>query len=221
MSAWWRLARKDLLVEARGKDTFTAMLVTALLVATVGVLAFRDAGEPAAVAAGVLWAGLVFAAGLGYGRAFLSEKDRGTWDALMALPVERGTLYLAKATGNATVTLVVAALALPTFLFLAGTPVTWAAAGLVAVTILLGGVGLAASGTILAALAAATRARETLLPVLLVPVTLPVLIAAVAATRRALEGAGWPDVQGSILLLAGYDLAFLAASWILFEIVVE
>lgn len=216
-----RLAAKDLLVEARAKESFTAMLVLALLVATVGLLAFRDAADAPAVAAGVLWAGLAFAASLGYARSFLAERDRGTWDALLALPVERGTIYSGKVLVNYAVTLVVAALALPAYLFLAGHAVGLAGALIVALAVALGALGLAASGTILAALAAATRARETLLPVLLVPVVLPVLIAGVGVTRAALAGEGWPAVQGGILLLAGYDLAFLAASWLLFDVVAE
>ena len=221
MRAALRLAAKDLRAELRSKESATAMLVLALLVAGVGLVAFGREAARAPVAAAVLWTGLTFAASLGFGRAFLAERDRGTWDALLALPVERGTLYLGKVLANVAVVLAVALVALPVYLAFAGARPSAAPLALLALVVLLGAVGLAASGTLLAAVAAETRAREALVPVLLVPVVFPVLIAAVGATRDALAGEGFEALRGELALLVGYDMAFLAASWLLFESVVE
>lgn len=215
------IAAKDARVELRSREVLTATLLLGFLVVAIGLLAFRArAGDPD-VASGVLWIGLAFAASLGFGRAFLAEKDRSTWDALLALPVERGSLFLGKALANLGVLALVALVACPAYVAFAGAAFSPASLGLFAVVLALGLVGLAAAGTILAALAAETRARETLVPVLLAPVALPLLVAGVSGTRDALAGAGFPDVQGEILLLLGYDLAVAAASWLLFEYVVE
>lgn len=215
------LAAKDARVELRARELLSATMMLGFLVVAVGLLAFGGGAGRADAAAGVLWIGFAFASALGFGRAFLAEKDRGTWDALLSLPVERGSLYLGKVASNLGLLLVVAIVAVPAYFAIARVAWSPASIAIVAIVVALGCTGLAASGTILAALAAETRARETLVPVLLAPVALPVLIAAVAGTREALAGAGFPAVRGELMLLLGYDVALLAASWLLFDYVVE
>ncbi len=221
MPAWVRLALKDVRVEARGRETLLAMALVGFASVAVGLLAFHDAAaESAEVASGVLWIALSFAAALGLARAFGAEKDRGTLDTLLTLPIERGTVYLAKAASSFLLLLVVAFVTVPAYIFAAGlaVPAQWPA--LVALFVL-GALGLAATGTMLSALAAQTRSRDLLLPVLMFPLLVPLLIATVHGTHDVLHGEPFSEWRSEILLLAGYDIAFLAASIPLFEAAVE
>lgn len=215
MTGWLRVAAKDLRVELRARETLLPLALTALLVVAVGALAFHDVHERSAVAAGTLWIGLAFAAATGLARSFGAERDRGTLDTLLSLPLDRSAVYLGKALASLASLLVVALLVLP-LLFAAGAPfpAQWAALLLV---VLLGCAGLAATGTMLSLLAAQARGRDLLLPVLLLPLVVPLLIAAVHGTLDLLDGRPFAEWRPELLLLLGYDVAFAAASALLFE----
>jgi heme exporter protein B len=171
----------------------------------------------AAVAPGVLWVTFTFAGVLTLGRAFAREQDRGTLEGLLLSPVDRGTLYLAKLLANATFMLIVEAVTLPVFVALFNVQVDW---GLMLAIVLLGTVGFAGVGTLLAAMAANSRARELLLPLLLFPLAVPVLLATVKATGQAL-GNSDGETQPWLGLLAAFDVIFLTISWLAFDVVVE
>jgi heme exporter protein B len=213
---WWRVAAKDARVELRGRATLVPALLTGLLVVVVGLLAFHDASERALVAAGVLWIGLAFAAALGLARAFGAERDQHTLDVLLTLPAERGSLYLGKVAASFATILLVALVLVPVYL-VAGDEAIPAEWPLLLVVLLMGALGLAATGTMMSALAATARSRETLLPVLLVPLLVPLLLATLDGTEAALSGEPFAAWRNELLILAGYDLAFLAASTLLFE----
>ncbi len=215
-AAWWRVAGKDVRVELRSRATLVPALLTGLLVVVVGLLAFHDLPERGMVAAGVLWIGLAFAGALGLARAFGAERDRGTLDVLLTLPVERGHVYLGKVAASFATILLVALVLVPVYLVAGGEPVPLQWPGLLLV-LTLGALGLAATGTMMSALASGARGRETLLPVLLVPVLVPLLLASVHATQDALAGLPFARWRAEVLVLVGYDLAFLAASTLLFE----
>lgn len=214
--AWWRVAAKDARVEMRSRATLVPALLTGLLLVVVGLLAFHDLPERGLVAAGVLWIGLAFAAALGLARAFGAERDRGTLDVLLTLPAERGQVYLGKVVSSFGTILLVALVLVPVYLLAGGEPVPgqWPALLLV---LALGALGLAATGAMMSALASGARGRETLLPVLLVPILVPLLLACLDATEGALNGEPVSAWRNELLILAGYDLAFLAASTLLFE----
>lgn len=220
MSAGWlRIAAKELRSEARAKETLTPLLLVGALVVVIGALAFHDLGGDARVTSGVVWIGLAFASVAGAGRAFGGERDRGTLDTLLALPVERGAVYAGKAAAHFVLALVAALVLVPTWLLASGgAPAgAWPALGLVVV---LGALGLAATGALLSALAANTRARDALLPVLLLPLLIPLLVSTTHATTDILQGLPFAEWRGELLILAGYDLAFVAASWLLFDFAV-
>lgn len=214
--AWLRVAAKDARVELRARDALQAVLLTGLLVVVVGLLAFHDVEERASVAAGVLWIGLAFAASLGFARAFGAERDRGTLDTLLALPVERGHVYLGKVASSFLTVLVVALVLVPVYLVAGREPVPaqWPALLLL---LALGALGLAATGGMLSMLAAQARSRDALLPVLLAPLAVPLLLAAVHGTMDLLANESFAQWRPELLLLVGYDVAFLAASTLLFE----
>lgn len=211
------IALKDLRVEARARELAAAGLLTGFLAVAIGAVALGDAADKPAVVAGVLWLALSFAACLSLARGFTAEVDRGTLEILLLLPVERGALYAGKALASFALLAALAVVLVPVAIVFLGAASATALAALPVV--LLGVAGLAAAGTLLASLAAHTRAREALLPVLLLPVALPVLLAALPATRAALAG-GAVEVS-DLSLLAGYDIALLAVSYLLFEFAAE
>jgi heme exporter protein B len=201
------LARKDLLLELRSRDTVPAMLlfvVSALVVFHFSLPA--DASENAAY--GLLWVGLIFTAFLGLVRAFVAEREESMLDGLLLAVRDLSAIWLGKGLSMVAFLTLAAGLALPAFaLFFE--PVGWS---LVA-AVLLANLGLAAVGTLLAAMAAASRARELLLPLLFLPLVIPLVVGGVGATAA--------DDPGRYLAFLGlYDAVFAILSWATFEYVV-
>lgn len=212
---WGAIARKDLLEEARAREALVPLLLVGLSVVAIGLLAFHDVGEGDATRAGILWMGLALAAGTSLSRAFAAERDRGTLDALLTLPVDRGEVFLGKALASWALLALAAAVLAPALL-VAGGALPGSPLGLAAI-LGLGTLGLAATGTMLSALASQARARDVLLPVLLLPLLVPVLLAGVHGTMDALSGAPAAAWTPEVLVLLGYDVAFLAAGFLLFD----
>lgn len=215
-----RVAAKDLTIEWRTRELLDAALLGALAMAVVAGVGLAAVPESPERLAAVLWTGILVASLVPLARSFTGEADRGTLDVLLALPVERGAILLGKVLSNLAVTLAAAAVLLLAYLALFGGGLGEGALGLLP-TVLLGALGVSLAGSVLAAVAAQTRGREALLPVLLFPLLLPVLLSAIPATIHALRGDGPAGFLGELQLLLGYDLLFLAASWLLFEFVVE
>jgi heme exporter protein B len=212
---------KELLVEARTRETVLAGAVFALLVLVIFNFAFDLRVESvAAVAPGVLWVTVTFAGQLSLGRAFSRERDRRTLDGLLLAPVDRSALYLAKVVVVVVSMLGVQVVAVPAFLALFNLRVDFV---LLIAALVLGTVGLAGVGTLFAAMAAHTRAREVLLPLLLFPVQVPVILATVKSTGAAIRVPGLEpsDVGNWLSLLLGFDALFLALSVILFDFAIE
>jgi heme exporter protein B len=195
------------------------MLIFALLSLLIFGFAFDLRGRMAEVAApGVFWVTVAFAGSLGLNRSLAREQQTGGIEGLLLAPVERGVIFFGKALGNLLLMLVVEAVMLPltTVLF----DVSLLRGG-VLVVILLGTVGYAAVGTLLAAIAVNTRAREVMLPILLLPLAVPLLIAAVRATGGLLAGATLADVNNWVRILVTYDLIIGAVAVLTFGYVVE
>ena len=201
------LAAKDLRLELRSRDTVPAMLL--FVVSTLVVFNFAlPAGASADAAYGLLWAALVFTAILGVTRAFAAENEQRVLDGLVLAPSDRSAIWLGKVIAVVAFLALAEIVALPAFaLFFQ--PVSW---GLVA-GVALASVGFATVGTLLAAMAAASRARELLLPLLFLPLVIPIVVGGV--------GASIADDPGRYLgFLALYDLIFAILSWASFEYVV-
>jgi heme exporter protein B len=212
---------KDLLVEARGRETVLAGAVFALLVLVIFNFAFDLRVETvAAVAPGVLWVTVTFAGVLSLGRAFARERDRRTLDGLLLAPIDRSALYLAKVITSLASMLLVEAVALPAFIGLFNLVVDLP---LLVLSLALGTVGLAGVGTLFAAIAAHTRAREVLLPLLLFPVQVPVILATVKSTGAAIRVPGLEasEVGQWLGLLIAFDALFLGLSVLLFDYAIE
>ena len=201
------LARKDLLLELRSRDTVPAMVL--FVVAALVVFNFSVPADAEARASyGLLWIGIVFTALLGLGRAFAAELDQRVLDGLVLAPCDRSAIWLGKGIAMVAFLVLAEAVALPAF-HLFFEPVTWELVAGVA----LADLGLAAVGALLAAMAAASRTRELLLPLLFLPLVIPIVVGGV--------GASLADDPGRYLAFLGlYDAVFAMLSWATFEYVV-
>jgi len=213
------LVWKDLVIEARTRELITAMSLVAFLALAVQSLAVGASPQPA-VAAAILWITVVFSATLGLARSQALEQERGALQGVLLAPVGRGTLFLGKCAAN-----LLLVLALMAIVVVAGTvllsPEIGRRAGALALPFALGGVGFAAVGTLLSAMAAATRLREVLLPILLLPVALPAIIVSLAGVTAALEGGGAAAVLEPARALVAFDVIFVVLGTWLFGYVVE
>jgi heme exporter protein B len=210
---------KDMAAELRSRELLSAMLVFALLVILIFNFALElDAQARATVTAGVLWVTFAFAGTIGLNRSMAMEKDRGCLDGLLLAPVDRSAIYFGKAIGNLIFMLVVEAIILPAYSVLYG--VSLFKPGLLLV-ILLGSIGYVAVGTLLSSMAVQTRTRDVLLPILLFPLVIPVLIAAVKASTGYLQGMDFIDIRPWLNLLIVYDVIFTAVAFMVFDYIVE
>lgn len=210
---------KDLTAELRSRELLSAMLVFALLVILIFNFALElDIRSRETVTSGVLWVTFAFAGTLGLNRSMAVEKDRGCLDGLLLVPVDRSALYFGKALGSLIFMLIVEAIVLPVYSALYN--INLIRPGLMAV-ILLGSIGYAAVGTLLSAMAVQTRTRDVLLPILLFPVVLPVLVAALKASNGFLQGLKMEEIWPWINLLIVYDVVFIAVAFMVFDYVVE
>jgi heme exporter protein B len=201
------LARKDVLLELRSRDTLPAMLL--FVVSALVVFRFvLPADAPGIAAAGLLWIAVLFTALLGLTRAFAAEREQRVLDGLVLAPADRSAIWLGKSLSVLAFLVVAQAIALPAFaLFFA--PVT----GSMLAALALADVGIAAVGTLLAAMAAASRARELLLPLLFLPLAIPIVVGGVGASVET-------DPGRYLAFLGLYDLLFAILAWASFEYVV-
>ena len=211
---------KDLATEIRTKEMFSAMFVFSLLIIFIFNFAFDLRAENLqALAPGVLWVAITFAGQLGLSRSFILERDRGVLDGLLLTPVDRSAIYFGKMIGNVLFISVVEIFILPFFVVLFNQPL--GALPLLVGVVVLGTIGLAGVGTLFSAMAVHTRAREVLLPIMLFPVIVPLILAAVRLTGAILDGTPFEEVSHWLALMVAFDVIFIAASFMLFEYVVE
>jgi heme exporter protein B len=222
MSAVWAIARKDLLVELRTKESVPAMAlfaVTTFVIFHFGLDRDRLEGD---LAAGVLWVTLLFAAILGINRLFVAEREQSGFDGILLAPIERSSLLLAKALALLVYLVALEAIALPVFALFFIESGFWSALPRLAAVTLLADVGLCILGALLASIAVHTRARDLLLPILLLPLAVPAVIAASAASERLLSVPLQTDgVLKWMAVLALYDAVFGLIAYALFDFLME
>ncbi len=201
------LLRKDLLLELRARETLPAMAIFVLAALTVFHFALPS-GSSDLAADGLLWIAILFTALLGLSRAFVAEREQGVLDGLVMSPCDRSAIWLAKTLSALTFLVLVEAIALPAFsVFFSPVSLTTVAA------VALADVGLCTVGSLLAAMAVASRTRELLLPLLFLPLALPIVVGGVGASVTANGG----RYLGFLLV---YDLVFAIICWASFEYVV-
>lgn len=220
------LARKDLRVESRGRDTLPPML--AFSFAVVLVLAFTvpeesqiDADVLATILAGFLWVTILFAGLIGFARTFEVEREEGAIDALLLVPIDRSGLFLAKGIANLVFIVLVEVLIVPIFVVLFDLSIgSWP---LLLLVLALGDFGFVAVGTLFSSVAAQTRSRELILPLLALPALVPVFIASVELTSDLFAGAGLGAIteRGWFGILLAFDLLFGIVGSLIFEFAID
>jgi heme exporter protein B len=202
------LARTNLLLELRSRDTVPAMLL--FVVSTLVVFRFAlPAGSSGLAAAGLLWIAVLFTALLALTRAFVAEREQRVLDGLVLAPCDRSAIWLGKTISVLAFLVLAELIALPAFaLFFAPVDATTVAA------FALADLGIAAVGTLLGAMAVVSRARELLLPLLFLPLAIPLVVGGVGATVE-------PDPGRYLAFLGLYDALFAILAWASFEYVVS
>ncbi len=217
----WAVVWKDLIVERRAKEGANALAFFAILLLFLFYLALGpDTERIRSALAGLFWLAFLLAGLLGLGRSFALERENDCLDGLVLAPGDKGGLYLGKVAGT-TVLMLAMEIA-----FILATGVLynldiWAAVPRLFVVALCGTIGFTAVGTLFAAMTAQLRAREVLLPVLLLPLVVPVLLAAVRITEATLAGEPWSEAAAWWQLLLGFDVVFVVAGMLTFEFVLE
>ncbi len=221
MRRTWAMTWKDVTVELRARERVNAMLFFAALVLFIFNFAMGpDQEKLRAAAPGLLWLAFLFTGMLGLGRSFQAERENECFEELLLTPGDRESLYFGKLFGNILFMLMAEALILPLSAILYNLDI-WASLPALGLVAFLGTVGFSAIGTLLAAMTAHMRAREVMLPLLLLPLTVPVILGSVHATGAILAGQGLGEAIHWLKLLAGFDIVFLVACPLAFEFVLE
>jgi heme exporter protein B len=216
------VVRKDLRVELRTGEAVPAMLLFSVSTFVLFHFALDRASVEGELAAGVLWVTLLFAAVLGMSRLFVAEREQGGFDGFLLAPVDRTSLFVAKAAVLFCFLAAVELAAVPAFAILLLGPSPWPAAGELVLVLLLADLGIAVIGTLVGALGIQTRARELIVPILALPLMIPLAIAAARATSPLFLEAGAEALPGRWLLVLGlYDLVFGLVAFAVFDFLLE
>jgi heme exporter protein B len=216
------VVRKDLRIELRTGEAVPAMLLFSVSTFVLFHFALDRASVEGELAAGVLWVTLLFAAVLGMSRLFVAEREQGGFDGFLLAPVDRTSLFVAKAAVLFAFLVAVELAAVPAFSILLLGPSPWPVAPELVLVLLLADVGIAVVGTLVGALGIQTRARELIVPILALPLMIPLAIAAARATSPLFLEAGAEALPGRWLLILGlYDLVFGLVAFAVFDFLLE
>lgn len=216
----WLVTRKDLLIEFRSREIVYTTLFFAISVMLVFSFSFvREGVAVEGAAAGILWVAIAFSGTLALGRAFERERQNETLRGLLMSPAERPALYLGKLAGILLLLAAVEVVVVPMVAFLFQAPL-FRYPALMTSLLLTGTLGFAAVGTLFAAMLVRTRSRDVLLPLLLYPITVPVIIAGVRGTAALLQAdADLPMARAWLSMLVFFDVVFVTLSLWTFEAV--
>jgi heme exporter protein B len=212
---------KDLRTELRTLQSLPAMALFAVTTFVIFRFALDRTALSGSLASGVLWATLLFAAILGVNRLFVAEREEGGFDAIRLAPIDRTALFAAKAAALLVYLLVLEAIVVPVFAVFFLDSV--AALPPLLLVLVLADLGLAATGTLISSMAVHSRARDLLAPLVLLPLVVPLMIAATGASEPLLE-LGGPSYErfGTWLAVLGlYDLIFLLVGYAVFDFLLE
>jgi heme exporter protein B len=220
-STVWAITWKDLTTERHTRQMLSVMLVFALT--AVIVFNFALFGKLAAareVATGFLWITILLTGTLGLNRSLMSEQENHSLEAVLMAPVDRSAIYLGKVTSVTIFTSIVVAILVPVFVVFFNKPFYRPQVWLI---LFLGTIGYVAAGVLVTSMSVQTRAREVLLPVLLLPLTLPSVLAAAQVTAMLMEPQlpEWSQIQFPIALVVAFDIFMLTAGFLTYHFVVE
>jgi heme exporter protein B len=207
----WAITHKDVLAELRGKQAAVSTITFAAVVLLLfGFALGPDPRRLADAAPGLLWLGLVFAGLLAIGRFHELETEDGALEQLALYPVDRRSIYAGKAVAGMLAVLVLGVLLVPLVAVLYSVDVV-RSLPVLGLTVVLGAIGFGAVATFYAGVTVRMRAREVMLPLLVLPILAPLLLATVKATTAALAGDPFGELPAWLQLLAGFDLVMLIA----------
>jgi len=211
---------KDIAVEWRNKESISSMFMFGVLTMVIFNYAFDPTGmDRSLISPGILWVSFTFAGVIGLNRSLAMELDNECLQGLLLAPLSRGDLYLGKVASNFAFMMIAEVTIFPFFVVLNNLGLSMALPEIFGVAIL-GTLGFVAVGTILSMISAHTRMKEVILAVLQIPLTVPVVLMSVSATRMILS----EDTEGisaRLSILAAFSIVYLTASYLLFEYVVE
>ncbi len=220
MKIWW-MVHKDLVSEYRARQAWPAMLLLGVVVAFLfGVQMDLLPNEKQQIVGGLHWLAVFFAGVVALGRSFASEHEDGCWETLKLYPTGPVSIYLSKLIVNVVALAALQCVLVPLFVVLVDVPLL-AHPGPLVVVVLLGNLGIAAVGTLLGAVCSSVRQTGSLLALLVLPLSLPAVLAASEATRLTAAGQIGPEWWRWVQLLGAFAIVYITAGMVLFELVTE
>lgn len=221
----WAIIKKDVVSELRTKEMVVSMFLYVMLSMVIFNYAFgADKTDLTPFGGGLLWLAFLFMSMLGLNRSFVHEKDEGCFEGLLLSPADRSSIFFGKMLGNLIFLVIVQVVAVPIFTVFFIKSNFLNHLGLFVISIFASDVGIATIGTLLATISINSKMRDMLLPIVFLPVSIPLVIAAVVSTGGILAGARTPDelqtIYGAMKFLAAYDIIFLLLSFALYDFVV-
>ncbi len=215
------IIKKDLLTELRKRESLVSMIFFGFLILVIlNIAAGVDRKLDISVSGGILWVAIVFSAVLGLNRLFSQENENRCIDGLLLSPVQPESIFLAKVTVNFIFMLLAEFVLIPLFFVLYDVEFTRYLPGLVVVVLFLN-LGFSSVGTLISAISSGTRKAEVILPILLFPVLIPLITAAVKATGELFGGDAAESYSKWLYLTGAFDLIFFGSSYLLFEHVIK
>jgi len=216
----WAIVWKDLQIEKHTRQTMSVMIMYALVTVIMFNFALeQDLDAARRVATGLLWATILLAGTLGLSRSMSLERENQTIDALLIAPIDRRAVYAAKVISVSIFTFLLEAVLVFIFIIFFNKPFYYP---LVLLALFLGTIGYVAAGVLITSMTIQARSREVLLPILLLPITLPVVLLAATAVSEAITGQPEMSIISSTLsLVLAFDLTILAAGFLTFPLVLE
>ena len=215
------LLQKDILIELRSREVIWSMVVFAITVLVVFNFIFDPGTDMMRVTTpGIMWVAIIFSANLGLNRTFVKEQEAGRMQGILLTPMDRGSVYIAKVLANVIFIGAVQVIMLPIMIILYDMQLSGRFGWLVLV-LFLGIFGFAAVGTLFSAIAANTKSREIMLPILLLPVSVPIILGAIKSTQAVLNPGPMAQFYPWLRMLIGFDVVFAVLCYLLYEYVIE
>lgn len=215
------IIKKDLLMELRKRESLVSMLFFGFLVLVILNIAVSiDKKLDPSISGGILWVAIVFSAVLGLNRIFSQENENRCIDGLLLAPVEPESIFLAKVTVNFIFMIIAEIILIPLFFVLYNDEFSRHISMLVVIVLLLN-FGFSSVGALISAISSSTRRSEIILPILLFPVLIPLIAAAVKSTGELFGGAVVVKYSKWLYIMGAFDLIFLGSSYLLFEYVIR
>lgn len=220
-STIWTILNKDVIMELRSKEVVNSMLIFSFLT----VIVFSFIFEPGSTAknevlGGIYWMAVIFSGVLGLSRSMMIEVQGGNLEAMLLAPVDRSAVFFGKVASNFVFLTVMQMLILPIFSVLYGANV-FQYSFMPAVVILLGTFGFAVVGTLFSIISVKTKTREIMLPLLLLPVMVPLILAAIQATNVYIMGGDLSGATKWVNMIVAFDLIFSAVIFAVFNLMIE